>query len=212
MRNMHFVLLALAPLMPLAVAAPVQAQLDGCQVGQRVAMPAGYQDKWLQAVIIEVKPSDTHPCRAHPLGYTPYADFSYKPSALRAPGSVPTQPIGGIADDPYLLAAQGRKAFKPSKVLAGDYECFGFSGTYKGGQLTPRVGLNFSILDGGRYRDVGNTVGSYRFDAATGALVFHGGGLDGQQAKYAQTSDPPARAQPPSITFAVSGDACDLRL
>src|SRR6476659_9039786 len=108
MRNMRFVLLGLAALMPLALAAPVQAQLQSCTVGQRVAMPAGYQDKWLQAVIIEVKPGDTHPCRAHPLGYTPYADFSYKPSALRAPGSVPTQPVGGIADDPYLLAAQGR--------------------------------------------------------------------------------------------------------
>lgn len=209
MRIMRFVLSALAAL---ALAAPAQAQLANCQVGQRVAMPAGYQDKWLQAVVIEVKPGDTHPCRAHPLGYTPYADFSYKPSALRSPGSVPTQPIGGVADDPYLLAAQGRKAFKPSRVLAGSYECFGYSGTYKGGQLTPRIGLNFSIVDGGRYRDVGNVVGSYRFEAASASLVFHGGGLDGQQATYKQTSDPPTRSQPPSITFAVSGDACDLRM
>ena len=89
------------------------AQLQDCQIGQLVAMPAGYQDKWLQAVIVELRSGQTFPCRAHPLGYTPYADGSFKPLQLRAMDAVKTEPIGGIVDDPHLLKLKGQKAFKP---------------------------------------------------------------------------------------------------
>src|SRR6185312_4278228 len=208
MRNMRFVLLALAPLMPLALAAPVQAQLQSCTVGQQVAMPAGYQDKWLQAVIIEVKPGDTHPCRAHPLGYTPYADFSYKPSALRAMESVPTQPIGGIVDDPHLLALKGQKAFKATRVATGHYECAAFTG----GRLEVRPSLEFTIVDKGNYRDAFGGHGTYAFDASSGAMAFRGGALDGQRGYYKQASDPPVKTQPPEFNFDVSHDTCTMAM
>lgn len=190
---------------------PASAQLQDCQVDQRVAMPSG-TGKWLDAVVIEVNPADKASCRVHPLGYTPYMDMFIRPAGLRAPGSVKMEPIGGIADDPRLLAAQGKKAFKPSKVLSGTYECYAFSGTYKGGSLSPRVGLNFTIVDGRRYRDAFGASGTYGFDGPSGGLQFKGAALDGQRGTYTQTSDPPVKTQPPSFAFAVSGDACDLRL
>lgn len=182
------------------------AQLQTCNVGDRVASPAGHHDKWLQSVVIAVEPGKPFPCRVHPLGYLSTMEESFKPSMLKAPGSIPTEPVGGIADDPYLLAAQGKKAFKASRVAAGSYECWGAG---SGGQLSARMALNFTILDGSRYRDWGGKVGTYQLDAGSGVVVFRGAALDGQRAIYKQAVDPPTKKTPAQAFFQPSGDGCD---
>ncbi len=181
------------------------AQALQYKVGDRVAAPIGAQ--YFDSVIVQVIPNPPS-YRVHPLGFLDTADFTANPQMLHAPGSVKTEPVGGIANDPYLLAAQGKKAFRPTTVYPGGYECFALSG----GQLEARLLLNFTILDAQHYRDHAGTTGSYNFDAASGALVFQGGTLNGQRATYAQASDPPTGSQPPSITLAVSGDKCQRRI
>ena len=190
----------------LASSSGAQAQLASCQVGQVVASPAGHHDKYLQSVVIAVTPGHPFPCRVHPLGYPPTMEESFKPSMLRAPGSVKTEPVGGVADDPHLLAVQGKKAFKASRVAPGSYECWGAG---SGGQLSARMALNFTILDGSRYRDWGGKGGTYRFDAASSTLVFQGAALDGQRVTYKQAVDPPTKKNPSKVVFPRSGDACD---
>jgi len=185
-------------------AAWAQAALQ-YRVGDRVAAPIGAQ--FFDSVIVQVIPNPPS-YRVHPLGFLSTADFTANPQMLRAPGSVKTEPVGGIANDPYLLAAQGKKAFHPTMIYPGGYECSALSG----GHLEARLLLNFTIVDAERYRDHAGTTGSYRFDAASGTLVFKGGTLDGQRATYTQASDPPTGSQPPSITLAVSGDTCQRRI
>lgn len=199
---MRLVLSALAAALPLAAAAPAQAQLASCQVGQRVAMPAGYGGKWLNAVVIEVNQNNApYICRAHPLGYTPYANANHMPKQLRDPASVTMEPIGGIVDDPYLLAAQGKKATKATSVATGHYDCAAFTGTVtSGGHLVARPNLEFTILDGRGYQDAFGARGTYAFDAASGSMAFHGGALDGQRGAY----------KPSEFNFDVSHDTCTL--
>ena len=185
----------------LSFAPPAFAQY---KLGDRVA--ADFGSGYLDSVIVKVDPQSPYPFRVHPLGYTPYMDSSFSAQMLKPYGSVPTKPIGGIASDPELLKLKGQKAFHPTKILAGTYECY----AYSGGRLEPRPGLNFTILDGSHYRDGGGKTGGYRFDAASGMLAFSGGAFDGQQAKYEQATSPPTKNQPPSITLATSGDSCEL--
>jgi len=175
------------------------------KVGNRVAMPAGYSDKWLDAVVVAIDPGKPFPYRVHPLGYSPYADESFKASMLKAPGTVKTEPIGGIKDDPYLLAITGQKKFQPTKLIAGGYECW----TLSGGRLQASMAVNFTIVDETTYHDAGGNRGSYRFDPASATLVFQGGGLDGVRGTYAQASNPPTASQPPSVTLTPSGDVCE---
>jgi hypothetical protein len=188
-------------------AGPASAQgLGQCTVGQVVSSPAGHHDKYLQSVVIAVTPGHPFPCRVHPLGYPPTMEESFKPSMLRAAGSVATEPVGGIADDPRLLALKGQKAFKPSAAARGSYECWGAG---SGGQLSARMALNFTILDGGRYRDWGGNTGAYRFDMTSGTMTFQGAALDGQRGLYKQAVDPPTRKNPAQVFFQPSGDGCD---
>jgi len=179
-----------------------------CKVGDRVAMPAGYQDKWLDAVVIAVDASKPYPCRVHPLGYLDTMDESFSSAMLRAPASIKTEPVGNLANDPRLLALQGKQAFRPSKVLQGAYECYALTS----GHLSPRLALNFTILGPNSYRDAAGASGGYDFDAASLGLVFRGAALDGQRATYAQPSNPPNKNTPPNVTFVTSGDSCDLAL
>ena len=199
-------------LLTFSVATPVGGQATNptsYKVGDAVAMPAGYSDKWLEAVVIEVDPKNaTFPYRVHPLGYTPYADGQYMAKQLRPKGAVATQPIGGIVDDPYLLAAKGKTAYKPTQLYPGAYEC-----VRRGdGHLVSAALLNFTVLDGNRYRDFAGTTSAYRFDPATGSVAFEGGALKGQSAKYSQPSNPPVKSQPPQVTLEKSGDACQLKM
>lgn len=188
-------------------AAPAPAQgLAQCSVGQVVASPAGHHDKYLQSVVIAVTPGHPFPCRVHPLGYLSTMEESFKPSMLRSPGSVATEPVGGIADDPHLLALKGQKAFKASVVAPGSYECWGAG---SGGQLSARMALNFTILDGSRYRDWGGNAGTYRFDAASSTVSFQGAGLGGQRGIYKQAVNPPTKKNPAQVFFQPSGDGCD---
>jgi hypothetical protein len=192
----------------LALAAgPAQAQgLAQCTVGQVVASPAGYANKYLQSVVIAVTPGHPFPCRVHPLGYPSTMEESFKPAMLRAPASQPTEPVGGVADDPHLLAFKGQKPLKASHVAAGAYECWGAG---SGGQLSARMALNFTILDGSRYRDWGGNGGSYSFDAGSGTVTFKGAALDGQRGLYKQAVDPPTKSKPAQVFFQPSGDGCD---
>ena len=188
---------------------PPRVMANGsCKIGDRVAMPAGYQDKWLDAVVIAVDASKPYPCRVHPLGYLDTMDESFSASMLKAPGSVKTEPIGNLGNDPQLLALQGKQAFKPSQVLQGAYECYALSS----GHLAPRMALNFKILGAGRYSDVAGAAGSFDFDARSLGIVFRGAALDGQRATYAQPGNPPSKNSPPNVTFVTSGDSCDLVL
>ncbi len=57
----------------------------------------------------------------------------------------------------------------------------------------------------------GNVV-SYEFDSKSATLVFRGGTLNGQRASYQQVSNPPTSNRPPTVTFKVSGDACQRRI
>ena len=193
------------------LAAPwaAQAQLADCKVGDRVAMPAGWGNKYLQAVVVALNPPNyALRCKVHPLGYAPYADTSFKPESLKAPGTVMTEPLGGVVDDPYLLAAQGKQAYKASRVLPGHYQCATFSDR----RLEARPSLEFTILDDGRYQDAFGASGRYLFDAGSGGLVFHGGALDGQRGAYTQASDPPVKSQPPKFVYDVSHDTCTLAM
>ena len=170
-------------------------------------MPAGYGGKWLNAVVIEVNQNSApFICRTHPLGYTPYANGSYMPKQLSDPGSVTMQPIGGIVDDPYLLAAQGKQAYKATSVAAGHYSCAAFTDKH----LVARPSLEFTILGGQGYQDAFGAKGTYAFDAGSGSMVFHGAALDGQRGAYKQASNPPVKGRPPEFNFDVSHDSCTL--
>ncbi|HEV2265594.1 MAG TPA: hypothetical protein VGR79_13815 [Stellaceae bacterium] len=173
------------------------------KVGDRVDAPFG--PSYLDSVVIGVDPKSPFPYRVHPLGYLNTMDTSFSAQMLKPPGSEPTRPIGGIADDPELLKIKGKKAFHPVHVFRGAYECYALSD----GRLEPRLALNFTIVDDHRYRDAAGASGTYKFDAGNATLTFQGGALDGQHATYIQASDPPTKAQPPSIHLVVSGDACD---
>ena len=197
---------ALAAGLALASGPALAQGLAQCTVGQVVASPAGHHDKYLQSVVIAVTSGHPFPCRVHPLGYPSTMEESFKPTVLRAPGSVQTEPVGGMADDPHLLALKGQKAFKPSAAARGSYECWGAG---SGGQLSARMALNFTILDGGRYRDGGGNTGAYRFDAASGTVTFQGAALDGQRGLYKQAADPPTKTNPAQVFFQPSGDGCD---
>jgi hypothetical protein len=183
-----------------------RAQLAECHAGQIVASPAGHHDKYLQSVVIEVTAGHPFPCRVHPLGYPPTMEESFKPAMLRSTGSVPTEPVGGIADDPHLLALKGQKPLKAAVVAPGAYECWGAG---SGGQLSARMALNFTILDGSRYRDWGGNGGTYRFDAGSGTVLFQDAALNGQRGIYKQAVDPPTKKNPAQVFFQPSGDGCD---
>lgn len=179
------------------------------KVGDRVAADFGVG--YLDSVIIRVDPKSPFPYRVHPLGYLSTMDSSFMGKMLKTPGSVPTKPQGGIADDPYLFAIQGKKAFHPVEIYRAAYECWTLSG---GGSASLQAAgiLNFTILDQHRYRDIKGNTSTYKFNAANGTLVFEGGTLGGQRATYKQASNPPTASQPPSVTFVTSGDSCDARL
>ena len=179
------------------------------KTGDRVAAPFGAQ--YLDSVVISVDPGSSSPYRVHPLGYLDTMDTSFNTQMLRARGSVPTQPIGGIANDPWLMKIAGTKQFHPETLYPGRYECWTFSG---GGtaSLQPAMILNFEILDAHRYRDHAGSVASYQFDPASSNLVFQGGTLGGQRASYEQVSNPPTESQPPTVTLVTSGDKCQRRI
>jgi hypothetical protein len=181
------------------------------KVGDRVAVPTGFNDKYYDSVVVAVDPSRPYPFRVHPLGFLDTMDSSYSAAMIRPRGSVTLMPVGGIKNDPWLMKITGAKAFHPTALYAGKYECWTLSG---GGSASLEAAaiLNFEILDAHRYRDVRGTVASYSFDAKTATLVFHGGTLNGQAARYEQASNPPTKSQPPNVTFKASGDSCDRRL
>ncbi|MDE2227803.1 MAG: hypothetical protein KGL11_02025 [Alphaproteobacteria bacterium] len=186
------------------------AQVGGqYKVGDRVA--ANFGTGYLDSVIVRIDPRNAYPYRVHPFGFEDTMDSSFAASDLKPYGSVPTKPVPGATNDPKFLALQGKKPFQPTKVYPGAYECWTLSG---GGaaSLQPAMQLNFTILDDRRYRDVAGTTGSYRFDPATATLVFQGGTLNRQRARYEQIANPPTAAQPPKVTLLVSGDSCDRRM
>lgn len=199
-------LFCIAAAVLVAASSGAQAQLASCQIGQVVASPTGFANKYNQSVVIAVTPGHPFPCRVHPLGYPATMDESFKPTMLRAAGSVPTEPVGGVADDPHLLALKGQKAFKASVVARGSYECWGAG---SGGQLSARMALNFTILDASHYRDWGGNAGTYSFDAASGAVTFQGAALGGQRGLYKQAVNPPTKTTPAQVFFQPSGDGCD---
>ena len=91
-------------------AASAQAALQ-YKIGDRVAAPIGAQYfDWLSSKSFQNPPS----YRVHPLGFLATADFTANPQMLHALGTVPIEPWGGIANDPYLVAAQGRAAQRPA--------------------------------------------------------------------------------------------------
>lgn len=186
-----------APLPPSAV--------DVCQPGKRVAAPTGFKEQWVQAVILDVDPRSPSQCRVHPLGYATTMDSSWPAAMLKAP-SAATMPIGPDTSDSYL--AGGQPAARPTTILPGLYQCSARSG----GQLVARLDLAFTILDGRTYRDVTGETGTFLFDASTGNLLFQGGKLSRLAAVYAQPTTPPIKGRPPTVTFAVSGDSCELMM
>ena len=183
-----------------------EAAAQQFKVGDRVAAPFIGTD-YLDSVIVRIDPSSPYPYRVHPLGYLDTMDTSFPASMLKAPGSVPTKAIGGIADDPWLMKLNGTAKYQPAVLVPGKYECWTFSSSGSA-SLEAAMGLNFEILDASQYRDSAGAVANYQFDAGSGSLVFQGGALDGQKASYEQVSDPPTASQPPTVTFAVSGDSC----
>ena len=185
---------------------PARAQgLAQCSVGEQVA--ASYGGKWLHSVVVAVDPGNVYPCRVHPLGYLDTMNTSWAPSMLR-PLSEVNAPLGGLQSDPWLAKMQGRQPFKATAILHGSYECYALSG----GRLSPRLALNFQVTGPGRYTDWGGKSGTFQFDPGSGGILFHGAALDGQRATYEQPTNPPSRNEPPRVTFAVSGDSCDLKL
>ena len=176
------------------------------KIGDRVAAPF-VGTEYLDSVVVRVDPDSPYPYRVHPLGYLDTMDTSFPASMLKAPGSVATQPIGGIADDPWLMKISGKKAFRAGALFPGKYECWTLSA---GGSasLEAAMGLNFEILGASQYRDSAGAEASYQFDAGSGSIVFQGGALDGQKATYEQVSEPPTANQPPTVTFVASGDSC----
>ena len=181
------------------------AQAQGAlqfKVGDRVAAPFGAQ--YLDSVIIAVDPASPSPYRVHPLGYLDTMDSSFNTQMLRVRGSVSTQPVGGIANDPWLMKVAGTRQFHPATLYPGKYECWSSNEAV--------MILNFEILDGRRYRDHTGSVDSYQFDSASGNLVFQGGTLAGQHARYEQVSNPPTASQPPSVTLIASGDKCQRHI
>jgi len=184
----------------LACALFATSALAAYKVGDRVAMPAGFGDKWMDAVVIKVDPSSPYPYRVHPLGYLDTMDQSFSEKMLKPRGAIATMPVGGIANDPWLMRATGTKAFHPGTLMVGKYEC------WHGSEAS--MMLNFDVLDAHRYRDSGGVIGSYDFNAGSGAVMFHGGGLNGVQGGYEQASNPPTKSQPPTVTLKVSGDSC----
>lgn len=173
------------------------------KVGDRV--DARFGPTYLQSVVIAVDPKSPFPYRVHPLGYLNTLDTSFSAAMLKPPGSEPTRPVGGIVDDPWLLKVQGKKAFRPVRVYRGPYQCVAENGT----RLEARMALNFAIVDDHHYRDAAGHSGTYEFDADNLTLAFKGGALDGQGATYHQASNPPTRAEPPSITLTTAGERCD---
>jgi hypothetical protein len=147
------------------------------KVGDRVA--ADFGTGFLDSVIVKVDPGSPYPYRVHPLGYLDTMDSSFSAPMLHAAGSVPTKPVGGVADDPWLMKISGATAFHAEALLPGKYECWTLS---SGGSasLVAAMSLNFEILDASQYRDSAGGVASYHFDAGSGKLVFQGGALDGQ--------------------------------
>ncbi|MBS0547972.1 MAG: hypothetical protein JSR24_09490 [Proteobacteria bacterium] len=195
----------------LGLPATARAQLASCQVGQRVAYKNHY-DKWTPGVVIAVNPGSPYPCRVHRLGANDLEQESWPASGLRPPEAA-TEPVGPDTTDPWLRGAGGRAApqqphavpgGRAAAVLRGNYECYNFG--------RPRIMLNLSILDARTYRDSSGTTAHYSFDPATGMIVFQGGILDGQRATFAQPTNPPSARNPPTITYQVSGDSCDLKL
>jgi hypothetical protein len=198
--------LCLAAALLLSMMGPAPAQNANYKVGDRVAAPfVGTQ--YLDSVVVRVDPDSPYPYRVHPLGYLDTMDTSFPASMLKARGSVATQPVGGMADDPWLMKVSGAAAFHASALYPGKYECWTLS---SGGSasLEAAMGLNFEILGASQYRDSAGALAGYQFDAGSGSIIFQGGALDGQKATYQQVSDPPTANQPPTVTFVVSGDSC----
>jgi hypothetical protein len=156
--------------------------------------------QFLDSVVVRVDPDSPYP-------YLDTMDTSFPASMLKAPGSVATQPVGGMADDPWLMKISSKNAFHAAALYPGKYECWTLS---TGGSTSPEaaMGLNFEILDESQYRDSGGAMASYQFDAGSGGINFRGGALNGQKATYEQAPEPPTANQPPTVTFVVSGDSC----
>jgi hypothetical protein len=198
--------LCLATALLLSMAGPAPAQNAKYKVGDRVAAPfVGTQ--YLDSVVVRVDPDSPYPYRVHPLGYLDTMDTSFPASMLKAPGSVATQPVGGMADDPWLMKVSGATAFHAGALYPGKYECWTLSSSGSA-SLEAAMGLNFEILGASQYRDSAGALAGYQFDAGSGAIIFQGGALDGQKATYERVSAPPTANQPPTVTFVASGDSC----
>jgi hypothetical protein len=70
---------------------------------------------------------------------------------------------------PLLASSLAHAA--PAQVAAGSYECWGNG--------SPRMLLNFTVKGPGQYVGSDDKPGRYAYDAATGAIRFQGGALDG---------------------------------
>lgn len=131
------------------------------------------------------------------------AGGSAQPPASPPPLAAPVAaPSAGPPPD-----ARPQPVASPGRIVPGVYECYALTS----GRLSPRLTLNIDIVDDSNYRDAAGGAGTYTYDASSGAIAFSGGGLEGQQAKYAQPSNPPTARNPPTITYVVSGDSCDLK-
>src|SRR5581483_5902059 len=86
----------------------------------------------------------------------------------------PVQQARGNASGTAPTPAQVAQAMK--SPMLGSYECWFFS--------SPRLGLNFKLQGNGRYVDSANHTGTWSYDAASSAIRFRGGALDGQAPIY----------------------------
>jgi hypothetical protein len=129
-------------------------------------------------------------------------------------GPCPGAPTRAQLYQPHAGRAAGaigvrREASRPAPYTGGPmamgrYECW----AYSGGHLEAAMMENFSLSGGGRYADAGGHAGTYSVNS--GLLMFHGGGLNGVQAKY--IPGVPGSANPPHMQFIGSrgsGDECD---
>ena len=120
-----------------------------------------------------------------------------KPRAATPPTPRAAPPIAPAHTTPRTGAA--------GPIERGAYECYAFNG----GRLHTRMGLNFSVTGASSYTGVDGKAGSFTLDAGTGAMLFKGGALDGQHARY----DARNAKHQSSVNFVNArgerGDECD---
>jgi hypothetical protein len=143
----------------------------------------------------------TQTCKNNPaagVSAIPLETLAGKP--VGAGGTTPAPPRGGFqAASQTGGAMQGTKAPPAAGgagVAVGSYEC------WANGQA--RLLLNFTALQGGRYRDSEGHTGSISMNQANGRVTFQGGNLDGflPAGFYAVYYAPKGR---PTVSFRNSG-------